>query len=414
MPDHFKYYVGVDWAAERHQVCVLNDGRDLIAERVVEHTGPGLAEFVAWLIQLTHHAPDSVAVSIEIPRGAVVEILLEHGFQVFAINPKQLDRFRDRHTVAGAKDDRRDAFVLADSLRTDLPLFKPLQIDDPVIIHLRELSRLDDNLRLDHNQILNRFRDQIARYFPQLLQLSAAIDEPWIWELFELAPLPAQAAKLSAQRIEKVLRRARIRRLSAEDVRTALQSQGFSLAPGAAEASAEHALLLLPRLRLVHEQRAEVARRIDAILQQLAAPDGETRKHRDVTLLLSFPGIGRVIAATMLAEASQPLRERDYHALRAYGGTAPITKQSGKKRYVVMRQACSDRLRHAFYHWARVNAQLDPRSKEHYQQLRRAGHSHGRALRGLADRLLAVLVAILNTGVPYNANLRKSLQASAA
>lgn len=406
MTDQFAYFVGIDWATERHQVCVLDSAGELLAERVVEHTGTGLAEFVVWLNQLTHNAPERVAVSIEVPRGAVVETLLERGFHVHAINPKQLDRFRDRHTVAGAKDDRRDAYVLADSLRTDLALFKPLCIDAPVIVHLRELSRLDDDLRQDHTRLLNQYRAQLARYYPQLLALSPGADETWLWDLFEMAPSPVSAAKLTASRIEKLLCQHRIRRLSTEQVREAIRAPGFTLAPGAAEAAAEHALLLLPRLRLVHQQRTTVAERIQAVLDDLAATDGESPQHRDVTLLLSLPGIGRVVAATMLAEASQPLAERDYHALRSYAGIAPVTRQSGKKRSVMMRQACNGRMRHALYHWARVNTQIDPRSHAQYQRLRAAGHSHGRALRGVADRLLAMLVAILNTGVPYDKNLR--------
>ncbi len=412
MSDSFLYYVGIDWATESHQVCVLNAECELLAEQSVEHSGPGLAQLVTLLLKVTHNAPDQAAVAIEITRGAVVETLLERGFRVFAINPKQLDRFRDRHTVAGAKDDSRDAFVLADSLRTDRPLFKPLRIEDPTILHLRELSRLDDDLRQDHTRLLNQYRAQIARYFPQLLKLAPALDEPWLWDLFQLAPLPEAAAKLTAARVGKILHHHRIRRWSATEVLEILHTPGFHLAPGAAEAASEHALLLLPRLRLIHEQRADVARRIEKVIDDLATPDGDSSKHRDVTLLLSLPGIGRVIAATMLAEASQPLAERDYHALRSYAGIAPVTRQSGKKRYVLMRQACNGRMRHALYHWARVNTQLDPRSREQYQRLRQAGHSHGRALRGVADRLLAVLIAILNTGVPYNSALRAIPQPS--
>lgn len=406
MPNSYHCFVGIDWATESHQVCVLTDSGAMLQQRSFEHTGAGLAQLVTWLLSTTHCKPELVAVAIEINRGAVVETLLERGFHVYAINPKQLDRFRDRHTVAGAKDDSRDAFVLADSLRTDLPLFKLLCIDDPVIIHLRELSRLDDDLRQDHTRLLNQYRAQLARYFPQLIKLSPSADEPWLWDLFRLAPLPETAARLTPSRIAKILHHHRIRRHSAEEVAEALRTPGFHLAPGAAEAASEHALLLLPRLQLVHQQRAEVADRIGKVLDELAAPEGDPAKHRDVTLLLSLPGVGRVIAATMLAEASQPLAERDYHALRCYAGIAPVTRQSGKKRHVMMRQACNPRMRHALYHWARVNTQLDPRSREQYQRLRHAGHSHGRALRGVADRLLAVLVAILNTGVPYNAELR--------
>lgn len=104
--------------------------------------------------------------AIETPRGAIVEMLVERGLEVFAINPKQLDRFRDRHTVAGAKDDRRDAFVLAKSLRTDLPSFRRVRLDGPL-------------------------REQLHRFYPQMLHLCHAADEAWLWALLDLAPTPA-------------------------------------------------------------------------------------------------------------------------------------------------------------------------------------------------------------------------------
>lgn len=207
------------------------------------------------------------------PRGAVVETLAEHGFAVFAINPKQLDRFRDRYSPAGAKDDSRDAFVLADSLRTD----------------------------------------------------------------------------------------------------------------------------------------RGIAARLRKLLDDLASPGpGEANEHRDAEVLLSLPGVGTTVAATMLSEASQAIADRDYHALRSYAGTAPITRQSGKKTVVLMRYSCNERLRNALYHWARVSTIRDPRSRAHYAGLRAKGHSHGRALRALADRWLRVLIAMLREGTLYDPNLQKA------
>jgi hypothetical protein len=110
-----------------------------VAERSFAPAGDAVAEFAQWLRELADD-PGRVAIGIEIPRGAIVETLVERGFQVYAINPKQLDRFRDRYSMSGAKDDRRDAFVLADSLRTDQPCFRRVQLDDPRVIQLRELS----------------------------------------------------------------------------------------------------------------------------------------------------------------------------------------------------------------------------------------------------------------------------------
>ena len=146
MQSNFQYFAGIDWGAEKHRVCLINREGAVIAERWIEHSGSSLAELVDWLRQQTLASPSALATSIEIPRGAIVETLLEHGFAVFSINPKQLDRFRDRYSPAGAKDDRRDAFVLADALRTDTHCFHAARLDEPIMIRLRELSRLEDEL----------------------------------------------------------------------------------------------------------------------------------------------------------------------------------------------------------------------------------------------------------------------------
>jgi Transposase len=130
-PRPYEWFVGIDWGATPHQVCVLDRDRHRVGARAIDHDGASLAQLAAWLWTVSAGQPYRVAVAIEVPRGAIVEGLLERGFHVFAINPKQLDRFRDRHSVAGAKDDRRDAFVLADSVRTDQPSFRRLQLDAP-------------------------------------------------------------------------------------------------------------------------------------------------------------------------------------------------------------------------------------------------------------------------------------------
>jgi transposase len=217
------------------------------------------------------------------------------------------------------------------------------------------------------------------------------------------------ARKLRRSQVQKILARYRIRRFSAQQVWEKLQTQPLPVAPGVAEAASEACLLLILRLHLLAQQRKHVAQCMKAILADLAQ-DSHKKEHRDVQVLSSLPGVGRIIAATMLVEASQPLANRDYHALRAYGGVAPVTRQSGKRRQVVMRYACNQRLRNALYHWARVSLQNDDRSRAHYHGLRKKGHSHGRALRGVADRLLAMLVSMLRSGNLYDPRRRSPNQ----
>jgi len=259
---------------------------------------------------------------------------------------------------------------------------------------------VDEDLKQELSRLTNRLREQLHRFFPQGLQLCPAADEPWLWGLLELAPTPGAAGKLKPAKIEKLLKEHRIRRFNSNELVEVLRRKPLEVAPGTTEAASAHIKLLLPRLRLVNQQLKQCEREMERLLGDLEETELEGEQ-RDVRILRSLPGVGRVVAATLLAEASQPLRERDYQALRAHAGIAPITRQSGKSKTVIMRRGCNGRLRNALYHWARVATQCDQASRARYASLRAKGHGHARALRSLADRLLRILTAMLRSGTTY-------------
>lgn len=405
----FAWYVGVDWGSAAHALCVMDAAGTIVGKRTVPHNARDVQEAVQWLRTVTRAAPAATAIAIETPRGVLVETLIEQGFAVFAINPKQLDRFRDRFTVAGAKDDDRDAQVLSDSLRTDRRAFRRVRADDPVILQLRELCRIVDDLQTEEGRLTNRLRDQLYRVDAGWLDLSPAADDPWLWTILAEAPDPTTWATLRRRRVMAVLRAHRIRRVTADAVLTVLQQPRLTAAPGVSDAVTLRIGSLVPQLRLVHEQRLAHERRIDRVLAQLAATEATTetepREHRDVEILRSLPGVGRMVTATMLTEAAGPLADRDYATLRAYGGAAPVTQRSGKRLWTVrMRYACKAPLRAVLFHWSRVSISHDEAAHRYYKALRSRGHGHARALRSVADRWLRILVAMLKSGKLYEAD----------
>src|SRR3954462_13726949 len=189
------WFAGVAWGSERHQVCLLDAAGQVVDERAFRHGGAGLAALCDWLLSGAGE-PGRVAVAIEVPHGPVVDALLDRGFAVHAINPKQLERLRDRVSLAGAKDDRRDARVAAGGLRTDPHLFRPVEAGDPAVIALREWSRLEEELQQERTRLSNRIRQQLWRYYPQLLAVSDDVTAEWVLDLWTLAPTPAKAARL--------------------------------------------------------------------------------------------------------------------------------------------------------------------------------------------------------------------------
>jgi transposase len=395
------WFVGVDWATEAHAVCVLDDAGKVLGERSFKHSGDGLGAMAAWLATTSSGAPENVFVAIEVPHGPVVETLLERGFNVYAINPKQLDRFRDRFTVAGAKDDRRDARVLADSLRTDRPCFRALKVDSAAVVQLREYSRMAEELVAQRMRETNRVRQILGRYFPQILELDDELWSPFFMALWNLVPTPKAAAKVRAASISKLLIEHRIRRFDTKHVVGVLRQAPLYVAPGTVEACVAHVRSLMNRVEVIASEHAKVLADIETLTNVVAA-EQEKCERRDVEILRSLPGVGKIILATLLTEAAGPLESRDYHALRLLGGVAPVTKQSDKRSVVTMRHGCHNRLRTALFYWAKTAAVFEAKSRARYKALRERGHGHARALRTVADRLLYVACAMLRRGEVFD------------
>jgi len=406
-----KWFVGIDWGSQEHVVSLCDEGGSKIGQRKFPHGGTGLTDMMDWLLKATGGEPGEVHVAIETPHGPIVEALLERGFNVYSINPKQLDRFRDRFTVAGAKDDSRDADVLADSLRTDMRAFRKLSIADPVIVELREWSRIDEELKVEHGRLTNRFKHQLWRYYPQMLELADDVGANWFLDLFEAVPTPEKTAKVREKTIARILKDNRIRRFDAAHVLSELRKPALAVAPGTIEAATARIRGLIERIRLINGQLTEAGQQLDRLCKQLSEPlaneDGETTpgqktEQRDAAILDSLPGVARTILATLLAEATDTLQRKDYHALRAVCGSAPVTRRSGKSCRVVRRYACNRRLANAAYHWGQNAIQRDPTSRAKYDALRAKGHGHARALRSVVDRLLNVACAMLKSGTLFD------------
>ncbi len=178
MSEPYEGYAGVDWASRSHHVCVTGRDGGKTAEKSFPHGGDGLFAMAEWIEARVGADVGRIAVAIEIPHGPVVEGLVDRGFEVHSINPKQLDRFRDRFSPAGAKDDSKDALVLASALRTDRHCFRKVDPSDPAVIEIRQATRTIGELKEDRVRIAHRIREQLWRYYPAILEASKNVCEP--------------------------------------------------------------------------------------------------------------------------------------------------------------------------------------------------------------------------------------------
>jgi len=396
--------VGVDWGSGAHQVCRIDAGEEP-KQRSFPHTSEGLNALVAFVVE-GDIAPEQVLIAIEVNHGAVVEALLAKQLPVCSINPKLLDRLRDRFSPAGAKDDRRDAFVLASCVESDAHAFRRIEPGDEENLRLQAATRLRGDLKSGFGADANRLWSELRDYRPGLLVLCPGADEPWLWALLEKAPSPSQGAKLTRASIGAVLKRHRIRRLTIEDVQTVLRKDVLSLRPVYIESHVARVLVLTAKLKLAQIQIDKLEKEIETELTERVQSEEKT-KRRDLTILLSLPGFGPLTTATALGESGDAFERRDYNALRSICGAAPITKQSGGSRFVVMRQFCQPRLRVALHISALQAIRVDPKFHDLYVRARARGHTVGRAIRNIVDRLLFLAVQLLKKNQLYDITLRQ-------
>lgn len=398
--------VGVDWGSSEHAVHVVRpsaNGTENLDERGwrVPHTPDGLQKLIAVLRGLAAR-PEEVAVGTERPDGVLAECLVDAGFSLFSINPLQVDRFRDRFSVAGAKDDALDARVIARSLRTDRDLFSPVSRLSPEETELRALSRLQQRLTQATVRISNQIGVCLSRYFPQFLELETGFNRSvWALELLEVVPSPQALEDVTDERLANIIRRTAY---EVSDIRRILGGEQFGISTATTEAAQYELELLIQQIRVLRRQLADVTNRLTAALDALEAAaeePAESGRAGDIAVLRSLPGVGDKSAASLVAEAPRQLRERNYRHLRLLAGTAPVTIRTGKRQpMVVMRRACNNRLRHVM-HVVAFNSLRDRRFRLIYDRQRARGHTHSRALRKVADSMLRVLCACLKNGTLY-------------
>jgi transposase len=390
-------YVGLDWGAEQHVAVVVDvDGRQQVKPLRLKNTRESVAE----LVRAVGGDTRGIRVAVEARRLVIVDALLAAGFEVFVINPRQVDRFRDRFSSSGAKDDRRDAAVLASALRTDPDSFAPVVsmtlCNDTLAAATRTLEDLQAQCRRQANQL----REVIQRVMPLLLALCPGADEEWFWALVLKAWSPTKAANMRRATVEKLLKTHRIRRLSVDDVIAVLRAEHLAPEARALEACQFQMDLLVARLRLLDSQVDEVKRRMALELKELAVEETGDG-HPVVDVIRSAPGFGSHTTAVLLAEGGAAIQDDDLNLLRSLAGVAPVTKQSGKMHVVWMRRAVNRHLRNALHQAAEAARRHDPRFTPIYDRLRARGKSHSRALRGVADRLLTVVMAMIRTRSLY-------------
>jgi transposase len=389
-------FVGVDWAEDHHDVCVMAEDGEVLGKCRVPDSVTGLGELHGLVAEHTGD-DEAVVVGIEIDRGLVVYSLLAAGYEVYAINPLAAARYRDRHATSGAKSDPGDAKMLADLVRTDRHNHRPIAGDSDLAEGIKLLARAHQNAIWGRQRQLNALRSALREYYPgTLLAFGTDLASADALAILAVAPTPELGRGLSQSKIAAALRKGgRQRNLErrAEEIQRALRTEQLGAPPLITGA---HGVIARSAVALITSFNAQIAELESALSEHF-------EQHPDAKVVLSLPGLGTVLGARVLGEfGDDRTRFSTPKSRKNYAGTSPLTKASGRSRVVLARFARNKRLGDACDHWAFCALKRSPGARNYYDQLRARGKTHRQALRQLANRLVGILHICLERGVLYD------------
>jgi len=388
-------FLGVDWAEDHHDLCLLDEeGKVLASRRIVD----GLFGVQTLHATVADHASDpaDVVVGIETDRGLLAAALIAAGYEVYAVNPMAASRYRDRHHTSRAKSDKGDARMLADLVRTDRHNHRRAVADSDLLESIKVLARSHHNLIWTRQRLANQLRSALRDYFPAALVAFEDLTHRDALALLAKTPTPSAARALAVAQVGAILKRGgRQRNLAtrAEEIRAVLQQPQLRTADLVEDAHGAATTALVAVITGLCEQ-------IETVEAKLAE---RFNQHPDAELLLRLPGLGIVLAARVLAEfGDAPNRYLDAKARRNYAGTAPITRASGTSEVVLARMVRNKHLFDACYQWAFCSLRSSSGARAYYDAHNPGPKTGKTARRKLANKLVGILHGTLTHQTAYD------------
>ena len=391
-----QFFVGIDWAAEVHAVCVMNAAGTIASEFSIAHSADGIALLIRRLAKLSEHGePADIPVGIERPNGRLVDLLLEAGHPVVPVSPNAIKTWREGEVLSGAKSDAGDAAVIAEYLRLRQHRLRTAAPYSGQTKALRTVVRTRDDLVEMRVAVVNQLAALLDAYWPGAKAIFADLESRIALEFLTRYPTPADAAHLGEKRLAAFCT---ARGYSGKRPAATLLQRLRSAPAGTTDPA------LTPALRDAVLALVEVVKTVNAAIKDLdrsvAARLGE---HPDGAIFTSLPRSGQINAAQMLAEwgdCRQAYESPD--SVAALAGCTPVTKASGKHHAVTFRWACNKRFRKAITTFADNSRHASPWAAKIYNDARRAGKDHPHAIRILARAWIRVIWRCWHDRTPYD------------
>jgi len=386
----------VDWGDRLHQVYVGDEEGEKVKEVKVQESPEGLAEIGRWLDERRAEGIELWA-AIEKPAGRIVDFLLDHGVEVYPVNPKAVDRVRDRHRMSGSKSDAFDAYVLAEFLRSDHAHLRALRPSSEKAQELKLLSRDQRRVGRHKTRLLNQITTTLKEYYVRPLEVFEDLETEIALDFLQQYPTPAHLSALKRKQFNRfATTQHHLSKQRCEELWEKLQKPQLRVPEHVVRAKAQLLEVLIEQLRASIKAVKIYHHKVESFFA--SSPAAEFAK--------TLPGgkSGTLVAAIWAELGDAQGRWESSRHLQAEAGAVPVTKASGKSRVVHFRFACNKHLRYTMYWFSFVSLNQSEWAKLYYRSHRDKGHTHPQALRALAAKWLKIIFVMWRDHTPYDEN----------
>jgi transposase len=386
----------VDWADEFHQVWVSDAEGKKVAEMKVEQSPKGMGEFGRWLHECQAQGIELWA-AIEKPHGLVVDFLLDHGVKVYPVNPKALDRVRDRFRMSQSKSDSFDAYVLAEFVRTDHAHLRALEPNSAQAQEFKMLTRDHHRLMRHKTRLINQIEVTLKEYYPRPLELFANLESKIALDFLTQYPTPRALSDLTRRKWNRFAKREHhLGAVRCKELWEKLSQPQLGIPQHVVRAKAQLLLVLLAQLKTLAQAVESYSEEVQRFFASMPA----------AKLAQTLPGgkSGTIVAMLWAELGDAKSRWQSFRHLQAEAGGVPVTRSSGKSHVVVFRYACNKLMRYASYWLAFNSLNRCEWANKYYRDQRANGHRHPQALRALAAKWLKIIFIMWRDAKPYDEN----------
>lgn len=390
------HFVGIDLADKKHDICILDSSGNILKTFIVSHSPEGLDQLLDTIRSLPND--QEILIAAETPGHLFIQYLHTLGYTVYAINPKSVDRTRDRFSPAGAKDDTRDARVLADLLRTDRHQYRPIRVDIESLSELKHLVADHQTLVSNRKDVENQIRSCLKDYYPRALECFSKLDQKVTIAFLRRFPTPTELEQAGEQEFVQLLKKCRHPqwKSKAKNLSELAKSKQFHVPRATVRAKSRFMLALLKQLEMLLEELEQYQKDIASLV----------KSHPDSEIFMDLTGVGTNLAARLIVHFGD---DRDYYpnanAVQCEAGTAPVTRRSGKRITVRFRRACQKSFRNTMQNMAIQMVQHHDWCKELFDEHRKRGRSKSECYRIVANKWVKILFAMWQKRQPYDPDI---------